>query len=839
MARPHGYQEHWAPPTSQQLFSTPDECNAQENTSPEPWSREPELGSWSPVFNHNDGSFLTLQKDLPASSLFADNGVDYPGNQQAVGEPSTNHTSQQLGMAMVPAQDHSAPNKTSQQELLSSSAHSFANNSTFYPSNQQTLPSSVPWQVSRATAPSQDHRTTTMTSQYQVPASSAQLFPEGGGFYPSNQQVAPEPSLDFLQQVGMPVVPAQDLEGTSVTSQQELLSSPAHLFANNSSFYPTDQQVAPEAESLQQVGMEMGPPQDHKTPTVTSQQDLTQSSAHLLPNNSGYYPTDQQVSPETESLQQGGMGVAPPQDHKTPTVTSQQDLTQSSAHLFANNSGYYPTDQQVAPETESLQQGGMGVAPPQDHRTPTVTSQQDLTQSSAHWFANNSSFYPTDQQVIAETESLQQGGMGMAPPQDHGTPTVMSQRDLTQSSAHLLADNSSFFPTDQQVAPETESAHLFGDNITSYQSHQQAPPQQSTDFFQQGGMAAGPGQDRRGPTMTSQQVVPSSSGQLFADNTTIYGSDQQVTTETKSFQQVGMTMAPVQDHGGPTVTSQQVVPSSSGQLFADNNTIYGRDQHGTTEAESLHQVGMTTAPVQDHGVPTVTSQQAFPSSSRQLFADNNTIYGNGQHGTTETESFHDLPVGMTMAPVQDHGVPTITSQQVVPSSAGYPFADNPSNQKVIPAPSDGMAMGAAQDYNTPIAASQQAVVSSSGHLFVDSSIFNPSNQYVIPGPSAGLAVAPDQDYNTPTTASQQVVPSSAGHLFADNSAFNPSNQHVIPGPSAGMAMAPVASSSAQFFAEDGFHLNDQQALQAPSDDPMKPVMDRVVHNFEGSYSHKF
>ena len=91
MTRPHGYQEHRAPPTSPQLFSTPDERNAQENTSPGPWSREPELGSWSPVFNHNNGSFLTLQKDLP------DNGVDYPGSQQAVSEPSTDHTSRQLG----------------------------------------------------------------------------------------------------------------------------------------------------------------------------------------------------------------------------------------------------------------------------------------------------------------------------------------------------------------------------------------------------------------------------------------------------------------------------------------------------------------------------------------------------------------------------------------------------------------------------------------------------------------------------------------------------------------------------------------------------------------------
>ena len=145
MAWPPGYQEHWAPPISQQVFSAPDEHNAQENTTPEPWSREPELGSWSPVFNHNDGSFLTLQKGGPASSLFANNGVDYQGNQQAVDEPSA-----------VPAQDYSAPNRTSQQELLPPSAHSFASNSTFYSSNQQTLPPALSQQASMATAPAQD-----------------------------------------------------------------------------------------------------------------------------------------------------------------------------------------------------------------------------------------------------------------------------------------------------------------------------------------------------------------------------------------------------------------------------------------------------------------------------------------------------------------------------------------------------------------------------------------------------------------------------------------------------------------------------------------------------------
>ena len=649
-----------------------------------------------------------------------------------------------------------------------------------------------------------------MTSQLLVPSSSAQLFVESGGFNPSNHQVAPDQSSDFFQQFGMANVPAQYPREPTATSQDEMPTPSSHTFPASGAFYQSNQQMAPEqSDFFQQVGMPIVPGQDLERTGLTPQQELPSSSAHLFPNNSSSYPNDQQVVPETESFQQGGVAMTTAQDHRGPAVKSMS----SPAHLFTNNSDFYPHDEQPTPEIESFQQVGMTS---QDHRGPVGTSQL---------FANDSNLYPNDDQLTPETD-LQHVNLATVPAQDNRT----------------------LVPTSQQVP--SLPVHLFAGNSTGYQREQQATPQQSTDFFQQGSMAVPPVQDHGGPTMTPQYEVPSSSGQLFSDNNTIYANNQQVTTEMESFQQVGMTMAPVEDHGGPTMSSQQEFPSSSGQLFADNNTI---DQQVTTETESFQQFGMTMAPVEDHGVPTVSSQQTVLSPNGQLFADGNTIYANNQQVTTEAESFQQ--VGMTTPPAQDHGGPIVSSQQAVPSSARHLFADNntfmnPSNQQVIPEPSGGMAMAPARDYMTPVMTSQQAVPSSAGHLFADNNTFmNPSNQQVIPEPSGGMAMAPARDYMTPVMTSQQAVPLSSGQLFADNNTFmNPSNQQVIPEPSGGMAMAPardymtpvmtsqqmVPSSARHLFADNNTFMNpsNQQVIpepsggmaMAPARDYMTPVM---------------
>ena len=80
--------DYWVTPSSQQLFSAPAEAPATQNTVPtaETWSREPELGSWSPVFHHDDGSFVTSQQQVPSSQaeLFAEDGVSFPSDQQKI-----------------------------------------------------------------------------------------------------------------------------------------------------------------------------------------------------------------------------------------------------------------------------------------------------------------------------------------------------------------------------------------------------------------------------------------------------------------------------------------------------------------------------------------------------------------------------------------------------------------------------------------------------------------------------------------------------------------------------------------------------------------------------------
>lgn len=56
-------QSHVAP--SSQAVGTPELFNPQDNElGAETWSREPELGSWSPVFNHEE---ISDQQHMPES----------------------------------------------------------------------------------------------------------------------------------------------------------------------------------------------------------------------------------------------------------------------------------------------------------------------------------------------------------------------------------------------------------------------------------------------------------------------------------------------------------------------------------------------------------------------------------------------------------------------------------------------------------------------------------------------------------------------------------------------------------------------------------------------------
>jgi len=63
----YNYQDYWAAQTSQQAFNSAEVPSTEENAVlADSWSREPELGSWSPVFNHEDG-----QQEVP-SHLFVE-----------------------------------------------------------------------------------------------------------------------------------------------------------------------------------------------------------------------------------------------------------------------------------------------------------------------------------------------------------------------------------------------------------------------------------------------------------------------------------------------------------------------------------------------------------------------------------------------------------------------------------------------------------------------------------------------------------------------------------------------------------------------------------------------
>lgn len=63
------FQEQLAPPTSEEA-GAPELLDPQDNElGVGTWSREPELGTWSPVFNHEDNSFASNQQHVPQSTV--------------------------------------------------------------------------------------------------------------------------------------------------------------------------------------------------------------------------------------------------------------------------------------------------------------------------------------------------------------------------------------------------------------------------------------------------------------------------------------------------------------------------------------------------------------------------------------------------------------------------------------------------------------------------------------------------------------------------------------------------------------------------------------------------
>ncbi|KAJ7334505.1 hypothetical protein OS493_014827 [Desmophyllum pertusum] len=64
------YYQDWLTPPTSQAASAPELTDPQDNQlAAETWSREPELGSWSPVFNHEDNSFAGNQQHAPESTV--------------------------------------------------------------------------------------------------------------------------------------------------------------------------------------------------------------------------------------------------------------------------------------------------------------------------------------------------------------------------------------------------------------------------------------------------------------------------------------------------------------------------------------------------------------------------------------------------------------------------------------------------------------------------------------------------------------------------------------------------------------------------------------------------
>ena len=64
--------DYWSSPTFQDPYAVqeinPEVADTQENAPTfESWSREPELGSWSPVFNHDDESFANSTQEVPST----------------------------------------------------------------------------------------------------------------------------------------------------------------------------------------------------------------------------------------------------------------------------------------------------------------------------------------------------------------------------------------------------------------------------------------------------------------------------------------------------------------------------------------------------------------------------------------------------------------------------------------------------------------------------------------------------------------------------------------------------------------------------------------------------
>lgn len=603
MSRTPNHQELQAPQTSQQAFGAQDEPYVPENApSVELWSREPELGSWSPVFNHDNGPLLTSQEQELSSSSFANEDVGYANDKEVASERSAD-SSQPGSTTVAPPQNYWIPSMASKQEVLSSPAHLFAGNGGYTPSDLQDTSHPLHdsfQQVGPAKAPAQNYWTPAVPSQQEMSSSPAQLFADYGEYPPSDQKEGTEPSDDPFQQVG-PAAAAN--YWTPVTSHQEVPSS---------------------------SGPATAPAQDYWTPTVPSQQEMQSSPAQLFADSGEYPPIDQKETlTPSGSFQQVGSATAPVQNYWTPMAPSEQEMRSSPAQLFADNGEYPPLDQKetLAPSSDSFQEVGPATAPAQDYGTPPVPSEQDMQSSSAQPFADNGEYPPFDQKETLTPNGSFQHGPATAAAHDYWTPTVPSHQVMQQSPANHVGPSSapiqnywtSSMTSQQEVSPLPNQ--MFTDGGEHLPTGQEQPPGLASDTLQQVGTANASVQKYCMPmaTMTSEQGMPSPTTQQLDYGEEYPPTGQQAPSpSTDSFQQVDRTTAPAQNHWASTVTSQQEVPSSAAQLFAENGDYLaiGQGQAPRLPAVSFQQVGRAVASSQEDWVPNVTLDQEVPSSAQ-------------------------------------------------------------------------------------------------------------------------------------------------------------------------------------------------------------------------------
>ena len=110
LSNSNNYQpDNWSTPTFQYPYAVqevnPEVADTHENAPTfESWSREPELGSWSPVFNHGDESFANSTQEVPSTVpqplQVADSNQEPQVNPLRPGEELDAHAPQQQGMRL-------------------------------------------------------------------------------------------------------------------------------------------------------------------------------------------------------------------------------------------------------------------------------------------------------------------------------------------------------------------------------------------------------------------------------------------------------------------------------------------------------------------------------------------------------------------------------------------------------------------------------------------------------------------------------------------------------------------------------------------------------------------